>query len=331
MTVKTPVNYAVEIPKELENSNQKFKKQLLMVPEIVLKDELYPITIMKGLYGKSTLSLIKDTLQLGDYDPHNVTQDGSQITPRTIETFLGSCINEFDPNRYVKTILDDVPVTKGKKASTKEIVTYTLQSKMIAIKDSISEVMFTAKRVPGGKNTADLFDGFNTIAEAEIALGNISEVNENLVTLTEAITVNNAYDQIRLVWKGLDKKLKARKKVYLMCDPEIYENYCDDYATQFNSTPYNTKYEQVVVQGTRQHLILCPLDNMAGSGYMYVAAPDVMTAAFGADPDNENVKVMIDHASTALLRSFVCTLFVGTQIMVIDKTFFKLVKLYVNG
>lgn len=321
-------NYRVDMPQILKDSNQKFKKEILFVAPVVLKDALFPIRMTPGIYGKETLASFKETLQLGDYDPFNITEDGSKLTPRTLETYLGSCINVFDPNRYVKTIYDEIPRTQGKALTQKTIVKFVLQRKMDAIVRSMVDCVFTAKRVPGGKNTTDLFDGFNTIAQAEMTAGNISTDKGNLIELATVIDSNNAYDQIKGIWRKLNKDLKKNRELQLLCDPEVYEAYCEDYAQTFGHAVYADKYDQVFVQGTAKKLKLVPKDSLSGSQLMYVQIPNNMRAGCGVDPDKHSqVNMDVVQVTNPLLLDFVATQFFGVQFSVIEPEFLCVIKL----
>ena len=160
-------------PETLNKSFVKYRKELLMMPVYGLWKILPYLSVRQGVRYKETVGQLDGDMQLAPYNPLQLDTKDVTIKGRELETYLGSCVKAFDPNSVVQSIygsnivqgdgLKGVPITKA--------VCAFLMGKL---GEHLYDCIFTAKRNSGGTTTAELFDGFKTIADKEKTAGNIS-------------------------------------------------------------------------------------------------------------------------------------------------------------
>ena len=153
-------------PETLNKSFVKYRKELLMMPVYGLQKILPYLSVRQGVRYKETVGQLDGDMQLAPYNPLQLDTKDVTIKGRELETYLGSCVKAFDPNSVVQSIygsnivqgdgLKGVPITKA--------VCAFLMGKL---GEHLYDCIFTAKRNSGGSTTAELFDGFKTIADKE--------------------------------------------------------------------------------------------------------------------------------------------------------------------
>ena len=95
----------------------------------------------------------------------------------------------------------------------------------------------------------DLYNGFDTIADAEITAGNLATSKKNLFEFTEAIDKNNAVDALKAFYRASKDELKGEAcKLYMPY--EVLEAYEDDYQQTVGASPYNKGFEKKVLEGS---------------------------------------------------------------------------------
>lgn len=295
-------------PEELSKSATKYRKELLVMPMLSLDEILPYLTLRTNVRYKEVVGQLDGDMQLGPYSISRRDDENVTITGRTLETFLGSCVKGFDPNSVYQSLygsnivqgegLKGVPITKA-------VWTFVLKK----IGEALYDNLFEAKRNDAGSTTAELFNGFKTIADQEIEAGNISETIGNQVVI-EAVTKENAEDVFKSVYRAANYKLKVQKTT-LYCSPEDYLSYCDAY--QLNHAPlrYNNEYEKLYIEGSANKCEIKPF-KCVPDGFMLITPKSNMligTAMGAPEATFEACKSLTSH----FLVDFVATMFFGCQ------------------
>lgn len=305
-----------KIASELNGSAQKFRKKILRLPSIGLEEALLYMTARPGVAYKETVGKIGANAELRPYDGENNGKKTVELTNRTIETFLGSCVELFDPNQLRKTVWGQLESKNG-SISDKELNKAVLFAVMDSVMEKLGGSLFSAQRNDSGTTTAELFNGFDTITNTEITGGDIAAGKGNFLQLTAAIDSSNAVDIAKTIYRGASDELKGKKSL-MYCDYDFYEAYCDDYLNVVGSVPYNNQFEQTFVLGSAKKCQLVPLVSKAGSDFLHLSTKKNMLYGYGAGLPSEE-KVEVRRGDNAFLLQMVLMMFFGVQMEDITK------------
>lgn len=308
---------------ELNKSAQKYRKQLLMLPSIGIGEVLPYLTGMPGVTYKQTVGEIFANAQLRPYDGNNNGQETAELYERTLQTYLGSCVELFDPNQLRQTIYAQLVANAGKIQDSE-----MNKAMLFAIMDSVLSYLgtgiWTATRNDSGTTTAELFNGFDTITATEIANSKISVAKGNYKALTEAITNVNAVDQLKTIYRSTSDELKA-KQVKMFVSHEILEAYDDDYLTTVGSAPYNNQFEQRYLLGSGKKCEIVPLSGKSGSSYIHISTKRNMLYGYGNGVENEKIEVR--RGDNAFKLQMILAMFFGVEFATLNKKEFFVAKL----
>lgn len=307
---------------EYQDAAHRWKSELLMLPILGSNETLQFMTGRPGIRYKESVGTASYNAQFGPYAPGRRSNENLKLDFRTLETFLGSVVSDFEPNTAISTLLGS-GATKGdgqmKTPSAKLVLALMAQSLSFNLNNSI----WAAQRNPNGSTTMDLFDGFDTITSKEITAGTIAANKGNYLKLTEQITKQNCCDVMKDILFHLDPHLRAQK-LYAYCSQEIVDMYNESYQLSHGGLPYNTKYVQNAVEGSDGKLILVPLSNKADSKFIHITTKANMLYGYDNMSDETSIDVK-EYAPFTL--SFLATMFFGVQFETIDKRRFKVIEL----
>lgn len=299
---------------ELKKSATTFQKELLMTPVISCSDTLQHFTGRPGVAGREVIGQLTGNVELGPYNATRVDDTGVKITPRVLETYLGSVVKRFDPNEAAKTVWGEA-FAQGEELTKAALVLQVLTYLSAQLGKMINAVLWTAERNDSGDKTKDLFDGFDTITKKEIDTSSISTTQGNLHEFTEAFSNTNTVDQLMDYYQAAAPELQAvETKLYV--PNSVYNLYNRDYATRFGSTPYNHEYSKTFLEGTQNLCELVPLASKKGSEYVHLSTKKNMLYGYGAGMADENIAIEKYHE---FLISFVATMYFGVQFETIAK------------
>lgn len=299
----------------LNASAQKYAKELLMLPSIGLTELIPYMTGHPGVTYKQTIGELFANSQLRPYNGSNNEVDTTALSERTLETFLGSVVELFDPNALKQTVWAQLQAN-GNQVSDDVFSKAQLMAIMDSILGYLGPAAWSAVRNADGTTTAALFNGFDTIAATEISASKITTALGNLYELTETISNSNAVDSLREIYKAAAPELKA-KQVNLFVDPDILIAYEEDYLTTVGAAPYNTKFEQTFLHGTGDRWKIVPMVGKAGSGYITASTKRNMVFGYGNGVENEKIEVR--RGDNAFKLQFILAMFFGVQFATIDK------------
>ena len=299
---------------DLKKSATTFQKELLMTPVISCSDTLQHFTGRPGVAGREVIGQLTGNVELGPYNATRVDDTGVKITPRVLETYLGSVVKRFDPNEAAKTVWGEA-FAQGEELTKAALVLQVLTYLSAQLGKMIGAALWTAERNDSGDKTKDLFDGFDTITKKEIDATSISTAQGNLHEFTEAFSSTNTVDKLMDFYQAAAPELQAvETKLYIPYS--VYNHYNRDYATRFGSTPYNHEYSKTFLEGTQNLCELVPLASKKGSEYVHLSTKKNMLYGYGAGMADENIAIEKYHE---FLISFVATMYFGVQFETIAK------------
>ena len=315
--------YAINISDaELQKSAVTYRKDLLVMPVIAAEATLQHMTPRPGVAGREVLGQLSGGIELGPYDPQRYDDDGLDIKPRTLETYLGSVIKRFDLNSVAKTVYGSL-TTQGEALTALDLARQVLNYLSMQLGRNLNLHIWNAKRNEPGKKTADLFDGFDTITQKEIAAGTIDTSEGNFMQLSQAIDESNATDILMSIYESADDILQG-VPTKMFVPVSVYRAYNKDYLASFGNVVYNTQFKKTYLEGTDNLCELVPLVSKKGSPYIHLTTKSNMIYGYGDGLDSEKIAIEKHHE---FLLSFVATMFFGCQFEAINKERLMVAKL----
>ena len=315
--------YAINISDaELQKSAVTYRKDLLVMPVIAAEATLQHMTPRPGVAGREVLGQLSGGIELGPYDPQRYDDEGLDIKPRTLETFLGSVIKRFDLNSVAKTVYGSL-TTQGEALTSLDIARQVLNYLSMQLGRNLNLHIWSAKRNDTGTKTKDLFDGFDTITQKEIAAGTIDTTEGNFMQLSQAIDESNATDILMSIYESADDILQG-VPTKMFVPVSVYRAYNKDYLASFGNVVYNTQFKKTYLEGTDNLCELVPLASKKGSPYIHLTTKSNMIYGYGDGLDSEKIAIEKHHE---FLLSFVATMFFGCQFEAINKERLMVAKL----
>ena len=315
--------YAINISDaELQKSAVTYRKDLLVMPVIAAEATLQHMTPRPGVAGREVLGQLSGGIELGPYDPQRYDDEGLDIKPRTLETYLGSVIKRFDLNSVAKTVYGSL-TTQGEALTALDLARQVLNYLSMQLGRNLNLHIWSAKRNETGKKTADLFDGFDTITQKEIAAGTIDTTEGNFMQLSQAIDESNATDILMSIYESADDILQG-VPTKMFVPVSVYRAYNKDYLASFGNVVYNTQFKKTYLEGTDNLCELVPLVSKKGSPYIHLTTKSNMIYGYGDGLDSEKIAIEKHHE---FLLSFVATMFFGCQFEAINKERLMVAKL----
>ena len=311
---------------DYQEAAHKYRSDLLMLPIIGIEETLKFMTGRPGIRYKESVAAISGDAQFAPYKPARRTDFNLNLNFRTLETFFGSVVAQFEPNSAVSTLLGAVGDTKGDGQMRTPTAMHVLALIAKSLSEPLNNAIWAGKRNATGDTTLDLFDGFDTITEQEITDGNIAAANGNFLQLEEEVTTANAVDIAKQILFSLDPRLRAQT-CYMFCSQDFADKYNEAYLLTHAGIGYNTQYDQTAVEGSNGRLILCPLSNKADSKFIHVSPKVNMLVGYDQMSDTESVMV---KEYEPFILSYIATMFFGVQFESVDKRRLKVVQLVSN-
>ena len=315
--------YAINISDaELQKSAVTYRKDLLVMPVIAAEATLQHMTPRPGVAGREVLGQLSGGIELGPYDPQRYDDDGLDIKPRTLETYLGSVIKRFDLNSVAKTVYGSL-TTQGEALTSLDLARQVLNYLSMQLGRNLNLHIWSAKRNDTGTKTKDLFDGFDTITQKEIDARTIGTTQGNFMQLPQAIDESNATDILMSIYESADDILQG-VPTKMFVPVSVYRAYNKDYLASFGNVVYNTQFKKTYLEGTDNLCELVPLVSKKGSPYIHLTTKSNMIYGYGDGLDSEKIAIEKHHE---FLLSFVATMFFGCQFEAINKERLMVAKL----
>lgn len=308
---------------DYQEAAAKYRRDLLMLPIIGIEETLKFMTGRPGIRYKENVAAMNGNAQFAPYKPSRRTDYNLNMDFRTLETFFGSVVANFEPNSAVSTLLGAMGDTKGDGQIQTPTAKHVLALIAKSLSENLNNAIWAGKRNPNGDTTNDLFDGFDTITANDIADGKIAKSEGNYLRITDAVTTANAVDIAKEVLFSLDPRLRAQT-CYMYCSQDFADKYNEAYLLTHAGINYNNQYNQTAVEGSNGKLILCPLANKADSKFIHVSPKVNMLVGYDQMGDTENVMV---KEYEPFILSYIATMFFGVQFESIDKRRLKVVEI----
>ena len=308
---------------DYQEAAHKYRSDLLMLPIIGIEETLKFMTGRPGIRYKESVAAISGDAQFAPYKPARRSDFNLNLDFRTLETYFGSVVAQFEPNSAVSTLLGAVGATKGDGQMQTPTAKHVLALIAKSLSEPLNNAIWAGVRNATGDTTLDLFDGFDTITQAEITAGKIAADQGNYMKLTDEITTANAVDIAKEILFSLDPRLRAQT-CYMFCSQDFADKYNEAYLLTHAGINYNTQYDQTAVEGSNGRLILCPLSNKAESNFIHISPKINMLVGYDQMSDAESVMV---KEYEPFILSYIATMFFGVQFEAIDKRRLKVVEL----
>lgn len=306
----------MQLEQVLINSGAKFRKEILAMPVVALSKSLQHMTLRKGVRGDETVGGYDSDAEMRPYVSTKSATDTGKFFGRTLTTYLGDVVEEFDPYQLFATVYGESfnSLTDRKEADVVKDMALAMAKK---VGSKLGKALFIAKRNASGTKTTDLFNGFDTIAAEEITATNISVANGNLHIYTE-ITAANAGDQLKAIYAAASDELREseNKKMYVpKAILDLYEEWC---LATLGAVAYNQSYAQSKLHCDLD-VDIVPMVGLKGSEYIYFSTKENMLVGVDQLSDAERAKIR-ECDNPKALQFFMCMYF-GCQFESIQKEF----------
>ena len=312
---------------EYQKAAEKWRQQLLLLPMLSCKDSLRFMTGIPGIRNKEHVGTAKSNAQFGPYKADKNSSSTTEVKYRELETFFGNVCEDFEPNSVVTMLLGQNASFLGEGQKTAPSAKLVIASVLKSLGESLHNVLFTAKRNAEGDTSADLFNGFITIADAEVTAENNSEAKGNLLKITTGFSEADALDVAKSIERKAHPVLRATEK-FLYCSPEFADAYNDAYMLTHGGIVYNKKFEQAVVEGSNNKTTLAPLTCLAGSSKFFLAPKSNML--YGYDSLSDQERIQVDRFKPFML-TLSAAMFFGVQFYSIDPRMLLMVDVTKQG
>ena len=310
-------------PEALRDAFQKYRTELIVMPMFAMSAAMQHMGFADGIRYKEHLHELKGDFQMGNFDKYKKGNGATEIKQRTLETFLGNCIEPIDPISIYKSLWGS-DVTKGEALKTVPWVKRVCAYIMAQLGEHMFNVMWTAKRDPSNTTlTKKWFDGYCQLENVEIALGTLAKEVGNFYPLPEAFTPENAEDLLKDFywgnvasgWKGVHPKLRNQTKKLFVSD---WTKHCYEESYQMNhgALPYNRGYEKSTLEGA-PNVEIVGLANVPNNYISLTPKNNIMTL-WNQRTDDE--KFIVEKSLTTHFDvDFIATMFYGEQYKSINK------------
>ncbi|MBR5640462.1 MAG: hypothetical protein IKW83_12195 [Muribaculaceae bacterium] len=316
--------HTIEISlEEYQEAARIYRQPLLLLPLFAAQETLKFMTGIPGVRYSVAVGTAESNAQFAPYKASRKSAGTTDIIYRDLKTYFGNVAEDFEPNSVIQLLLGKGAAFLGdgqKNAPSAKLVLSTI---MQSLGHNLEQVLFSAERDATGDTTADLFDGWGTIADAEIEDENISVAKGNLMELEEEITDVNAVDIAKEILFGLDSNLR-KQNCFLYCSQDFADKYNESYLATHSGIIYNDKYEQAFVEGSGRKLTLAPLPCLDGTDKFFVAPKENML--YGYDNMSDIERIQVDRFQPWIL-TLSAAMFFGCQFYSIDKRMLKVIKL----
>ena len=312
---------------EYQKAAEKWRQQLLLLPMLSCKDSLRFMTGIPGIRNKEHVGTAKSNAQFGPYKADKNSSSTTEVKYRELETLFGNVCEDFEPNSVITMLLGQNASFLGEGQKTAPSAKLVIASVLKSLGESLHNVLFTAKRNAEGDTSADLFNGFITIADAEVTAENISEAKGNLLKITTGFSEADALDVAKSIERKAHPVLRATEK-FLYCSPEFADAYNDAYMLTHGGIVYNKKFEQAVVEGSNNKTTLAPLTCLAGSSKFFLAPKSNML--YGYDSLSDQERIQVDRFKPFML-TLSAAMFFGVQFYSIDPRMLLMVDVTKQG
>ncbi len=282
------VTYTLE---DFRNSARTYRRNILRLPIVALRDDLRYMTLRPNVRYSEVVSQSDFDVEFRPYKRGKRELKDLKLIQRDLRTYFGKIDADFEPNSAINTIVGHrASLAAGKDLAHTPTAQEVLYLAAKSAGKKLKLALFSAVRDEDGETTQDLFDGFDTITANEIAQGNISEEKGNYHMLSAKPDDSNAVKLAKEMLRKMSPELRA-EECFLFCSQDFADAYNEAYLESHKGLVYNTKYNQVSVEGSNQMLTIVPLLGKTGSRFIHIAPKANMLVGVDQFSDLERVKI----------------------------------------
>lgn len=309
-------------PTALSDAFQKYRTELMIMPMYAMQKALQHMGHRDGIRYKEHVHEMMGNFQMGNFDKYKKGDGAIEIAQRTLETFLGNCIEPIDPVSIYKSLWGS-DITKGEGLKTVPWVKRICAYIMAQLGEQMFKVMWTAKHDPTNTTlTSKWFNGFCTLEDVEIASGAMSQEEGNFYVLPEALTAENAEDLLKDFywgitggWNGANDLLKDQKlKLFMHVKTKHF--YEEAYQHNHGALPYNEQYIKAHLDGV-PNVEFVPLTNVP-ENYLCLTSKNNILALWNQRTADESFLVKESKTSHYDV-DFLANMFYGEQYLSVNK------------
>lgn len=294
---------------ELKKAGTKYRRELLAMPLALLQSVLAHMTMRINVRGKEVVSEISEGAEIR---PYRSTKDAIEGLPaieqRELETFLGDVVREFDPNMLLGTLFTDRVATA---LNDREIASKMAFLMAQSVSNKFYKAIWGAKRNANGNATMDLFDGFATIIDQEIAAKTIASEKGNFADLGSINEANVGDKLLEAYNDAVSEELQSENRIKLFVPRVTYNQYNKWYLAEYGSVAYNKEFKKTFLEGTDDTVELVPMTGLKDTGKIIFTVRNNMLVGCDQMSDMEQVEIRRPDNPKAL--QFFMMLYFGVQ------------------
>lgn len=302
----------MDLSAALVNSGHKYRKEILAMPIVALEKTMRHMTVHRGVRGEVTIGGYDNDAELRPYRTSKDATDKGKMYARTLHTYLGDLVEEFDPYKLFATVYGEEfsSLTDRKEAQiVKDMALYIAKK----VGGKLNRNLFSAVRDAEGNSTADLFDGFDTIIAKDINEGLIT-VDKGNLNIHEAITSANAGDVLAGIYKAASDELReladSETPLKMFVPQAVLDAYDEWVLATLGAVAYNTSYNQTRLH-CNKNVEIVPLVGLKNSEYIYLTTKE--NTHVGVDGFSEQEMAKIRECDNPKALQFFMCMFFGVQ------------------
>lgn len=283
----------------LSESAVNYDRELKTLPYAVLRETLgiHGINVISGIQNKDVITnFFRKGGMAKPYTPNPTERsDVGKTQERTLQTHKAFASVVDEPSRFKTTIVGpDVLLGKNKtKQHPWELI--MLQSIVRTFSEDIIDALFPAKYDTADRSPQGLFDGFDTLVDADITSGLISAANKNLVA-TGAInkpasdTDTQAYDKLLAFYQAANPFLRTAS-TNLLIPFGMGDAYDLAYFNKYKTKPTMDNFGRTVLDGSGGKCTLVRSLAMGTGQRIMLTVPGNLDFGLDTESDDQFVQV----------------------------------------
>ncbi|MDE7159386.1 MAG: hypothetical protein K2O24_00875 [Muribaculaceae bacterium] len=277
---------------DFQEAARTYREELIHLTIIGLEEILPYVTVRPGVtYSETVGQASLGNVELAPYKKKRRAEAALDIVMRELKTYFGALNADFEPNQMISTILGHrASQAMGEALKSTPTAKEILALLVKAVARKLNLALWNAVRDAEGDTTADLFDGWDTITAREIKKGNIASAKGNYMKLTTEVDSTNAVSVMKKVMRALSTELRG-EDCFIYCSQDLLDDYNEAYLLTHSGVAYNTKYNQVSVEGSNNRLTFVPLVSKTGSRFIHISTKENMLIGVDQLSDKERVDV----------------------------------------
>lgn len=254
------------------------QQDLKMLPYAVMREVLglHGINLLPGVQNKDVITSFYR--KQGILKPYSTAKeisnaDVGKAEESVLQVYKAYASVQDNIQNYISTIVGPDVLLGKNQTKTHPWQMVMLTAIVRTFGEDILDALFPAERDVEEQNPLGAFDGYDTIIDAKVSGGDISEANGNLVdtgTISAPADADDtdAADILLEFWRAAHPLLKSTPSL-LLVPADIAYAYDDAYFNKYKTKPNVDEYSRPILHGTSG---LCKIvrSNIMGTGQRIV-------------------------------------------------------------